>query len=130
MIFATNNGEGQPGVNCASFDQMQAANPSSGGMPVGMFPPNPLGLYDMAANGYEWTTDWYEERYYARSPVNNPQGPSTGSSKVVRGMHNAGDHAVMTFARNSREPALNDSKGVLTNRSYSFRWVARPVTNP
>lgn len=130
MIFATNNGEDQPGVNFTSFDQMIAANGSSGNMPIGMFPPNPLGLYDMASNGYEWTNDWYDEGYYARSPVNNPQGPSTGNSKVVRGLHNGGDHAAMTFARNSREPALKDAKGVITNRSYGFRCVARPATKP
>ena len=30
-------------------------------MPVGMFPPNPLGLYDLASNGMEWTRDIYED---------------------------------------------------------------------
>lgn len=126
-IFATNNGEDQPGVNFASFDQMRAANPSSGDMPVGMYPPNPLGLYDMAANGFEWTNDWYDERYYARSPVDNPQGPETGTEKVLRGSDNGGDHAATTFGRDKRAPALADSKGVITNRSYGFRCVARSI---
>lgn len=53
--------------------------------PVGSYPPNPLGLYDMMGNGHDWVMDWYAEDYYENSPEKNPQGPVNGTEKVVRG---------------------------------------------
>lgn len=51
---------------------------------VGLFPANPLGLYDMSTNGVEWVNDWYAEDAYQTAPSVNPQGPATGTHKVVR----------------------------------------------
>ncbi len=66
--------------------------------PVGKFPPNPLGLHDMAGNVAEWVNDWWDPNYYRNSPKDNPQGPRPLDHKVIRG---GGWHNTAGFIRTS-----------------------------
>jgi sulfatase modifying factor 1 len=53
--------------------------------PVGQFPANGYGLYDICGNVSEFCSDWYDEYYYATSPKQNPKGAVSGIAHTVRG---------------------------------------------
>jgi len=57
--------------------------------PVGQKQANGLGLYDISGNVWEWVSDWYGN--YTSGRQQNPQGPSSDSSRVIRGGSWSGD---------------------------------------
>jgi sulfatase modifying factor 1 len=79
-------GEDFPWGNCAPEELPDYANRwKSGPEPVGLYAPNPYGLYNLGDNVHEWCADWYDAGYYAVSPERNPQGPLSSSRRASRG---------------------------------------------
>ncbi|MBZ9559470.1 MULTISPECIES: SUMF1/EgtB/PvdO family nonheme iron enzyme [unclassified Modicisalibacter] len=89
LPYATDTGLLRPGENYPTREERQKASPANdryAPYPVAKkYPPNPLGIYQMGLNGYEWVSDWYGEDYYEHSPTHNPTGPQSGTLKVRRG---------------------------------------------
>jgi formylglycine-generating enzyme required for sulfatase activity len=82
-------GDGDP--NC---DLLNFGNPgpgrgacSSDTTTVGSFPlgASPYGALDMAGNVFEWVADWYQPNAYRASSLQNPNGPESGETRVLRG---------------------------------------------
>lgn len=85
--------QGESGCEFPWGEKFDPENPPARGgvklkeksFPVGSFPPNKNGLYDMAGNVWEWVGDWFSIRYYYREVMYNPRGPKHGIMKVRRG---------------------------------------------
>ena len=71
--------------------------------PAGYFAANGYGLCDMAGNAYAWCWDWYGTSYVGG---NDPHGPATGTSRVLRGGSWNGDAYFLRCAyRDDDSPA-------------------------
>ncbi|MCY3743968.1 MAG: formylglycine-generating enzyme family protein [Candidatus Poribacteria bacterium] len=117
-------------------DSIDADKANYGGIvgdttPVGTYPANGYGLYDMTGNAFEWCLDEYDPNFYAGSPHWNPLSSANTvgwlndnftkvkTSRVVRdGCNGCVPHAVRVADRGERDP----------RGSFGFRCVRD--TNP
>jgi formylglycine-generating enzyme required for sulfatase activity/tetratricopeptide (TPR) repeat protein len=86
---------------------------------VKTFAPNGYGLYDLAGNVWEWVADWYSNDYYKNSSAQNPTGPESGSSRVLRGGSWVNSENILRVSdRGNNYPAYtNDNIGFRCARS-------------
>jgi len=84
---------------------------------VSLSEPNRFGIFNMCENVHEWCADWFDGKYYANSPTENPKGPESGTSRSSRG--GSWRHQIKTTrcaARSSINPEFEYS-------DYGFRVV-------
>jgi formylglycine-generating enzyme required for sulfatase activity len=90
---------------------------SNGPVSVYLFPEgvSPYGIYNMAGNAFDWTSDWYRSDYYTVSSRDNPTGPSGGEYRVVRG------GSWNNSMKNVRSAHRDKSMPELSNHLLGFR---------
>ncbi|MGP5543367.1 formylglycine-generating enzyme family protein, partial [Psychrobacter celer] len=145
VLFPTDTGEIDPGRNMWTDSERKEFSKEYVlilTVPiVGLYPPNPLGLYDLSNQNYEWMMDWYDPEYYANSPEHNPKGPKTGTEKVLRGVSAedgsaenqqvVGEITVGRFQRVPNPPLISDDPNVNQNAFTSARCVinlSKPIS--
>lgn len=88
--------------------------------PVDAFPPNAFGLYSVTGNTWEWCADWFDAQWHIKAAHTNPQGPPTGTARVLKGgsylCHRSYCNRYRVAARSSNTP---DS----ATTNMSFRCV-------
>ena len=72
-------------ANTRSAEQLLRRVRAHGTKPVGSFPANTNGLYDMLGNVWEWCYDYSDPQANHPMPLKNPRGPLWGVERVIRG---------------------------------------------
>jgi formylglycine-generating enzyme required for sulfatase activity len=85
----------------------------AGTCPVDAFPPNDFGVYSITGNAWEWCADWFSHDFHRTASRVDPQGPPSGSARVMKGgsflCHKSYCNRYRVAARTSQTPDSSTS---------------------
>jgi formylglycine-generating enzyme len=96
------------------------------------FSPNGYGLYAVNGCVWEWTRDWYDCDFYRHSPETDPEGPSEGEQKVLRGgsWADCADVVTVTFRMSRGSRSWRDGEwGDQLSPNIGFRLCRMTVSS-
>lgn len=108
----TPNGEHRCNIWQGDFPTRNTAEDGFvGTAPVGSYPPNGFGLYDVSGNAWEWCSDWFSATFHrdgGKAVRENPAGPPSGTARLIRGgsylCHKSYCNRYRVAARSSNTP--------------------------
>jgi len=120
--YAARGAPGSTPARYGKLDDIAWHSGNSGGKTheVGEKLPNAFGLYDMLGNVYQWTADWFGEKYYGASGRRDPAGPSNGAGETLRTLRAFSWGGTLWMARVS---ARSRQAPGYRNHSFGFRCV-------
>ena len=103
-----------------------------GTSPVGSFPPNGYGLFDMTGNVWEWTSDWFTPRHpdEVESPCCVPRNPRVtapvGEEAIPRRVIKGGSHLCAPNYCLRYRPAARQAQAIDSSTAHlGFRCIVR-----
>ena len=126
-------GQRYPWGNSIDFSHANHARNVGGTTPVGSYPPNRYGLYDMVGNVWEWCLDASDHDFYKTSPGHNPIAGADSVTDIMNGFFNRRSWRVLrggSWMRFARDVKISDGDygpPNFSNDDFGFRCV-KPVT--